>query len=98
MAGFRGTRKVLRLDRPGRGDVAILETTRAALTTALGDDADELSLRIRDGVVTIRGEVERLDDIVTYETIVRRVSGVVDVDNLLRLRIAGRLRPRVLSA
>ncbi|HET8892814.1 MAG TPA: BON domain-containing protein, partial [Gaiellaceae bacterium] len=67
--------------------MAILETTRAALTTALGDDADELSLRIRDGVVTIRGEVERLDDIVTYETIVRRVSGVVDVDNLLRLRI-----------
>ena len=98
MAGFRGTRKVLRLDRPGRGDVAVLEATRAALTTALGDDADELSLRIRDGAVTIRGEVERLDDIVTYETIVRRVPGVVDVDNLLRLRLAGRLRPRVLSA
>jgi len=90
--------KVLRLDRPGRGDVVVLTAARAALTTALGSEADGLSLRIRDGVVTIRGEVEHLDDIVTYETIVRRVRGVVDVDNLLRLRLAGRLRPRVLSA
>lgn len=98
MAGIRGSIRVLRWDRAGRGDMAVLETARAVLTAALGDDADEISLRVHDGVVTIRGEVERLDDIDAYEHIVRSAPGVLDVDNLLRLRLPGRLRPRVLSA
>lgn len=90
--------RVLHWDRGTREDPVVLETTRAALSAALGDAADGLSLRIHEGVVAIRGEVEAMDDIHAYEAIVRAVPGVVDVDNLLRLRVTGRSRPLVLSA
>jgi osmotically-inducible protein OsmY len=98
MTGIRGTIRVLHWDREHRGDAGIIVMTRGALETALCEEADELSLRARDGVVTIRGEVARLEDIQRFEAIVRSVPGVVDVDNLLRLRLGGRIRPRVLTA
>lgn len=98
MTRIRGTIKVLRWDRAERGDAGIVGMARAALETALGAEADELSLRVHDGVVTIRGEVGRLDDIQSFAAIIRAVPGVVEVDNLLRLRLAGHLRPRVLTA
>lgn len=98
MAHMRGSLRVLSWDRGTRNDAGLLATTRAALSAALGDAADGLSLRIHEGVVAIRGEVEQLADIHAYEAIVRAVPGVVDVDNLLRLRLTGSFRPRVLSA
>lgn len=97
MTGFRGTIKVLGWDRARRGDAAVL-AIRDALSDALGGDADDLSIRTHDGLVTIRGEVDRMDDINAYEAVVRSVPGVVDVDNLLRLRVVRRLRPQILSA
>lgn len=98
MAHIRGSLRVLSWDRGTRDDAAVLETCRAALSATLGDAADDLSLRIHECVVAIRGEVEDMADIQAYEAIVRAVPGVVDVDNLLRLRITGRMRPQVLSA
>ena len=98
MAHLRGSLRVLSWDRGTRDDALVVETSRAALSAALGDAADGLSLRIHEGVVAIRGEVEQMADIHSYEAIVRAVPGVVDVDNLLRLRITGRALPHVLSA
>lgn len=98
MAHIRGSLRVLSWDRGTRDDAVALQTSRAALSAALGDAADDLSLRIHDGVVAIRGEVEEMADIHAYEAIVRAVPGVIEVDNLLRLRVTGRMRPHVLSA
>ena len=98
MAHIRGSLRVLSWDRGTRDEAVVLETCRAALSAALGDAARNLSLRIHEGVVAIRGEVERMADIHTYEAIVRAVPGVVDVDNLLRLGLTARSRPQVLSA
>lgn len=98
MTGFRGNIKVLGWHGAGRADAATVAAARAALRDALGGDADDLSLRVHDGVVTIRGEVDRMDDIHAFDAIVRAVPGVADVDNLLRLRVARRLRAQVLSA
>jgi osmotically-inducible protein OsmY len=98
MAHVRGSLRVLSWDRGTQQDALVLRTSRAALSSALGDAAGGLSLRIHEGVVVIRGEVEQMADIHTYEAIVRAVPGVVDVDNLLRLRLTGQSRPRVLSA
>ena len=98
MAHIRGTLRVLNWDRGTRDDAAVIEIARSALSAALGDAADGLSLRIHEGVVTIRGEVDEMADIHSHEAIVRAVPGVVDVDNLLRLRLSGRSRPQVLSA
>ena len=97
MAHIRGSLKVLHWDRGTRDD-SVLATTYSALSAALGDAADRLSLRIHEGVVAIRGEVEAMDDIHTYEAIVRAVPGVVDVDNLLRLRLTARSHSLVRSA
>ena len=98
MAHIRGSLRVLSWDRGTRDDALVVETSRGALSAALGDAADDLILRIHEGVVTIRGEVEEMRDIQTYEAIVRAVPGVVDVDNLLRLRLSGRSSLQVLSA
>ena len=62
-----------------------------------GDLATGLEIRANRGVVTLRGEVDELTDITRFETAVREVGDVVDVDNLLRLRMRDQ-RPHVLSA
>ena len=98
MAHIRGSLRVLHWDRGTRDDAVVLGTARSALSAALGATADDLNLRIHEGVVTIRGEVGALDDIQTYEAIVRAVPGVVDVDNLLRLRLTARSHSLVRSA
>ena len=98
MAHIRGSLRVLSWDRGTRDDGAIIEIARSALGATLGSAAEQLSLRVHEGVVTIRGEVEQMADIHAYEAIVREVPGVVDVDNLLRLRLTARSRPQVLSA
>ena len=48
-------------------------------------------------MITLRGEVDELTDITRFEIAVREVGDVVDVDNLLRLRMRDQ-RPRVLTA
>lgn len=98
MGHIRGSLRVLSWDRGARDDAAVIEIARLALSSGLGDAADDLSLRIHEGVVAIRGEVDHMADIHTYESIVRAVPGVIDVHNLLRLRWTASSRPQVLSA
>jgi hypothetical protein len=62
-----------------------------------GDLATGVGVRAIRGVITLRGEVDELSDITRFETAVREVGDVVDVDNLLRLRMRD-ARPRVLTA
>ena len=75
----------------------LADRVRVALTMGFGDLATGLEIRANRGVVTLRGEVDELTDITRFETAVREVGDVVDVDNLLRLRIRDQ-RPHVLSA
>jgi osmotically-inducible protein OsmY len=80
------------------GDLLIARA-RAALDLAFGEAAAQITVRVQSGVVVLRGEVEDMRDISRFEAAVRHVPGVVDVDNLLRLRLTGRAaRPTVLSA
>ena len=86
-----------RLLRRRRVDDGLEDRARQSMET-FGDAAGEITVRAQDGVVTMRGEVDHLSQITRYEEAMRAVPGVVDVDNLLRLRLAGVARPRVLTA
>jgi osmotically-inducible protein OsmY len=78
-------------------DETLANRVRVALSTGFGDLATGLEIRASRGVITLRGEVDELSDITRFETAVRELGDVADVDNLLRLRIRDS-RPRVLSA
>jgi hypothetical protein len=71
---------------------------RHAMDITFGDAASEIIVRAQDGVVTLRGEVDQLSQITRFEEAIRAVPGVVDIDNLLRLRLPGAAKPRVLTA
>ena len=71
-------------------DAALAGMVRRALDAAAGVSAAAVSIRADHGTVILRGEVDHIDDIDGYELAAREVPGVVDVDNLLRLRLAGR--------
>jgi osmotically-inducible protein OsmY len=88
--------------RPRRSGTASWDKTlasrvRSALSLGFGDLANGLEVRANRGVITLRGEVDELTDITRFETAVRDIGDVVDVDNLLRLRMR-EARPHVLSA
>lgn len=70
---------------------------RLALQVTFGAEAEGVAVRQERQVVTLRGEVDDIEDIARYEAAVRDVPGVQDVDNLLRLRVTA-TRPRVLTA
>ncbi|MHB8537630.1 MAG: BON domain-containing protein [Candidatus Dormibacteria bacterium] len=78
-------------------DETLADRVRVALSLGFGDLATGLEIRAHRGVITLRGEVDELTDITRFETAVREVGDVADVDNLLRLRMRDS-RPRVLSA
>jgi osmotically-inducible protein OsmY len=78
-------------------DETLANRVRVALSLGFGDLATGLEIRANRGVITLRGEVDELTDITRFETVVREAGDVVDVDNLLRLRMRDQ-RPRVLSA
>lgn len=98
MGRIRGAARVLRWERGIGEDSIVQERVRSTLRVAFGGAADGVSLRVHHGLLTMRGEVEQLDEIRLYESVVRRVPGVLEVDNLLRLRLTGRIRPFVLTA
>ena len=86
--------------RPRRrraADDSLLGMVRSVLAQDFGSASEGVTVRVQHGVVTLRGEVDHIDDIAVYEAVVRDVPGVADVDNLLRLRSPAS-RPRVLSA
>jgi osmotically-inducible protein OsmY len=79
-------------------DETLANRVRVALSLGFGDLASGIGIRASRGVITLRGEVDELSDITRFETAVREVGDVVDVDNLLRLRMREAQRPHVLSA
>ena len=84
--------------RPTGWDETLADRVRVALSLGFGDLASGSEIRASRGVVTLRGEVDELSDITRFETAVAQVGDVVDVDNLLRLRMTRGRRPRVLTA
>ena len=78
-------------------DETLADRVRVALSLGFGDLATGIEIRANRGVITLRGEVDELTDITRFESAVREVGDVADVDNLLRLRMRD-LRPRVLTA
>jgi osmotically-inducible protein OsmY len=78
-------------------DQTLADRVRVTLSMGFGDLATGLEVRANRGVITLRGEVDELSDITRFETAVREAGDVVDVDNLLRLRMRD-ARPRVLTA
>jgi osmotically-inducible protein OsmY len=88
--------------RPRRAGTASWDETlanrvRVALSLGFGDLATGIEIRANRGVITLRGEVDELTDITRFDSAVREVGDVVDVDNLLRLGMRDS-RPRVLTA
>lgn len=79
-------------------DETLADRVRVALSVGFGDLASGIEIRANRGVITLRGEVDELTDITRFETAVREVGDVVDVDNLLRLRMRELHRPHVVSA
>jgi len=70
---------------PGVAEAALVERIRDLLSAST-EAGSEIAVTARRGVVSLRGEVDRLIDIAMLEAAVREQPGVVDVDNLLRLR------------
>jgi osmotically-inducible protein OsmY len=91
------------VERPRRAgvdswDETLADRVRTALSQGFGDLSSGIGIRASRGVITLRGEVDELTDITRFEAAVREVGDVVDVDNLLRLRMREIRRPHVLSA
>lgn len=65
------------------------QTLKSKVETELFRPADapkgQVSINVENGVVFLRGEVERPDIVKDLETKVRKVQGVRDVENLLHL-------------
>jgi osmotically-inducible protein OsmY len=79
-------------------DDMLANRVRVALSLGFGDLASGIGIRASRGVITLRGEVDELSDITRFDAAVREVGDVVDVDNLLRLRMRAGQRPHVVSA
>jgi osmotically-inducible protein OsmY len=84
--------------RANTWDETLADRVRVALSLGFGDLASGIGIRASHGLITLRGEVDELTDITRFETAVREVGDVVDVDNLLRLRMREARRPHVVSA
>lgn len=84
--------------RANRWDDTLADRVRIALSVGFGESAGRIEVRSDRGVVTLRGEVEEIADITTIDAAIRSVGGVVDIDNLLRLRDPAAIRPHVLTA
>lgn len=71
--------------RSRAADEAAGTLIRDALRDTFNTAAEHIAVQVHHGLVTLRGEVASLDDIRDFEQVARSVSGVIDVDNLLRL-------------
>ncbi|MFO7191442.1 MULTISPECIES: CBS domain-containing protein [Thermocrispum] len=72
-------------------DEDLRETIRTeVLRDGLWLDPDTIEVSVRDGVVTLRGTVERRSEVALAESMTARTPGVVDVRNELTYRIDDR--------
>lgn len=72
-------------ERPPENDVVLADRVRTEVLRDSGIPKGDVLFDVADGVVTLRGQVERLDIIEEIEARVRRVYGVRDVENLLHV-------------
>ena len=80
-------------------------TDRAILLGLEGADAETIDPEQMEPAVArltsdlvFKFSVADIDDIARYDAAVRSIPGVLDVDNLLRLRLPAAVRPHVLTA
>jgi osmotically-inducible protein OsmY len=96
-AGAIGVLGVLRLTRklrPATGtdhDSDISARAWSLLCAEFGPKAEDFSVTVRAGVVTLRGDVATLDDIRRLGALAEAIPGVTGVTNLLRLPPARKL-------
>ena len=64
-------------------DAALTQKVRSEVFAGLDVPKDKVNINAEDGVVYLRGEVESPDQISALEQAARKVTGVVDVRNLL---------------
>jgi osmotically-inducible protein OsmY len=76
--------------RRGRNEAQLVDSVRSELSARHHVSLDALQVTSHKGTVTLRGEVSRLADIDAFEQTARAVSGVRDVNNLLRLAASSR--------
>jgi osmotically-inducible protein OsmY len=69
-----------------RGDDDIAEAVRQALQADAGTTDLRIQVRVRSGVVMLRGQVETIDDTENAEEVAARVPGVVSVVEELEVR------------
>jgi osmotically-inducible protein OsmY len=74
--------------RGGRKEEELASNVRAELSARHVGAAGALMVSAHRSTVTLRGEVTDIDDIALFEATARSVSGVGDVNNLLRLSSA----------
>lgn len=75
----------LRSGRPAGDDVTIADRVESQVFRATGVPRGGVVIDVRGGIVVLRGELERQDQIDAIERATRRVYGVAGVHNLLHL-------------
>lgn len=78
--------RVLTPDAYGRTDPQIARAAVAAIRDALPDCRDRVRPLVRQGAVTVQGEVARKDERDLIERLVRSIKGVACVVNAIALR------------
>jgi len=71
------------------------EAIHGVLVGEMGIDPDLVSVRVREGVVTLNGQVENKDVAANTVRLVRALDGVVEVVDELRLPVQERAHPSV---
>ncbi len=89
-------RHLRRGDRPQPDDVTLTREVESALFRHPDLPKGRINVDVADGVVTLRGELDRLDQIRDLEALARGVPGVRDVHNLLHP--AGTVAPNKAAA
>ena len=59
---------------------------REALVETFAADGVSLSVIVNDGAVSVRGEVDSLDEISRASRVIDRFRGEIEIDNLVRVR------------
>ena len=72
-------------DEPPPNDATLSQRVESEVFRDPDIPKGRINVNAEQGVVVLRGEVDRPEQIRSVETAVRRVSGVVDVENLLHL-------------
>lgn len=87
MAGSKIEKRPRR--KPSAADEALASTIEESLRSRWGTAVDEVAVTVSEGAVTLRGEVDHLDDIDGMAAVAAGCPGVGDVHNVLRLSLTG---------